>query len=103
MPSGARGNLRPRTSFFSLKALAGKKPHDRADLNKLAAAASIADLGRRWQELAGALDTNHFAKYLAMQVITWNWDGYAMFQNNYRIYHDPDSGRLFLVTSATEP
>jgi spore coat protein CotH len=80
---------------YPLEKLLGKKPHDRADLKKLAAAAAVPDLERRWEALGAALDTNSFARYLAMQVLTWNWDGYALFQNNYRVYHDPESQRLF--------
>src|SRR5258706_4805069 len=29
-----------------------------------------------------------------MDVMTCNWDGYAILRNNYRLYHDPDSGRF---------
>ena len=32
-----------------------------------------------------------------MQVLTVNWDGYAFYKNNYRIYHDPDSGQLHFI------
>lgn len=78
-----------------LEKLLGKKPHDWADLKKLASAASIVNLEERWQRLAATLDTNQFAAYLAMQVLMWNWDGYALFQNNYRVYHDPDSSRIY--------
>jgi spore coat protein CotH len=78
-----------------LEKLLGKKPHDWSDLKRLASAASIVNREERWQRLAEALDTNQFAAYLSMQVLTWNWDGYAMFQNNYRVYHEPDSGRIY--------
>ena len=30
-----------------------------------------------------------FISYLCLEVITWDWDGYPMNRNNYRIYHDP--------------
>ncbi len=78
-----------------LEKLLGKKPDDRAELKRLAEAAATPDLEDRWKKLSDLLETNSFARYLAMQVLTWNWDGYAMFQNNYRVYHDPGSGRLF--------
>jgi spore coat protein H len=80
-----------------LEKLSGKKPHDWADLKKLAAAASMPDLEQRWEQLGRTLDTNNFARYLAMQVLTCNWDGYAMYKNNYRVYHDPESDRLFFI------
>jgi hypothetical protein len=44
--------------------------------------------------LGRVLDVDSFARYLAMQVLTANWDGYAMFRNNYRVYHDPASDRI---------
>src|SRR5207244_293742 len=31
---------------------------------------------------------------LAMDVMTWNWDGYGMNRNNYRVYHDPRSDKV---------
>jgi hypothetical protein len=80
-----------------LEKLSGKKPHDWADLKKLAAAAATPDLDERWTQLARVLDTDSFSRYLAMQVLTANWDGYAMFKNNYRVYHDPASDRLFFM------
>jgi hypothetical protein len=80
-----------------LEKLSGKKPQNWSDLKTLATAARTVDLEARWTKLAGSLDTNSFARYLAMQVLTANWDGYAMYRNNYRIYHDPTSNRLFFM------
>jgi spore coat protein CotH len=80
-----------------LEKLSGKEPDDWADLKKLAAAGATADLEARWTALGRVLDTESFARYLAMQVITANWDGYAMFINNYRVYHDPASDRITFI------
>jgi hypothetical protein len=80
-----------------LERLLGKKPDNWKDLRRLATAAQMADLKERWLQLAHLLDTNNFSKYLAMQTLTANWDGYAFYKNNYRIYHDPDSGRLHFM------
>ena len=77
-----------------LERLSGKKPDDWKDLRALADAARTTALSPRWTQLARRLDTNSFARYLAMQVITANWDGYATYRNNYRVYHDPTSDRL---------
>lgn len=81
----------------SLEMLQGKKAGAQQDLRRLAVAARTPDLDERWRLLSRSLDTNNFARYLAMQVITANWDGYAMYKNNYRIYHDPTSDRLFFM------
>ncbi|MEO8755539.1 MAG: CotH kinase family protein [Casimicrobiaceae bacterium] len=80
-----------------LEKLSGKEPDDWADLKALAAAGATLDLEERWTALTRVLDTDSFARYLAMQVITANWDGYAMFKNNYRVYHDPGSGRITFI------
>jgi spore coat protein H len=32
-----------------------------------------------------------------MSTIQWNWDGYPMARNNYRIYHDPATDRLVFI------
>ena len=26
--------------------------------------------------------------------MTWDWDGYVMNRNNYRVYHDLDTGKM---------
>lgn len=99
--SDTRGNL--YDSGFRLdihdplERLQGRKPENRKDLQRLAAAAQNPNLGERWTQLAHLLDTNNFSKYLAMQTLTANWDGYAFYKNNYRIYHDPVSARLHFM------
>jgi spore coat protein H len=80
-----------------LERLLGKGSPNWSDLNRLAAAAAIPELEKRWHELSVNLDTNSFARYLAMQVLISNWDGYALYRNNYRIYHDPTSDRLYFI------
>jgi spore coat protein CotH len=82
---------------YPLERLLGKRPDNWKDLRQLAAAAQQPDLRERWQELARNLDTNSFASYLAMQVLISNWDGYALYKNNYRIYNDPESQRLYFM------
>jgi len=82
---------------FPLEKLSGKEPDDWADLKKLASAAATLDLEERWTALSRVLEVDSFARYLAMQVITANWDGYAMFMNNYRVYHDPASDRITFI------
>lgn len=81
----------------SLEKLQGQPAEDRSDLRELAAAARVTDLEERWREMSASLDTDRFARYLAMQVITANWDGYAMYRNNYRIYHNPATDRLVFM------
>lgn len=80
-----------------LEKLSGKGPDDWSDLKQLARAAEITDLNQRWTALSRCLDTDRFAQYLAIQVLISNWDGYALYRNNYRIYHDPGSNRLVFM------
>jgi len=82
---------------FPLEKLSGKEPDDWADLKKLAQAGATLDLEARWVALKRVLDVESFARYLAMQVLTANWDGYAMFMNNYRVYHDPATDRITFI------
>jgi hypothetical protein len=69
----------------------------RADLKALAAAAQEPDLSKRLARLEQTLDVDRFLSFLALEVMTWHWDGYAMNLNNYRVYHDPDSNRCVFI------
>jgi hypothetical protein len=77
-----------------LERIGGRGPDDQLDRLALLAAARQWDPQRRWDKLNQVLDMNRFMSLLAMSTILWNWDGYAMARNNYRIYHDPGSDRL---------
>jgi spore coat protein H len=67
-------------------------PH--SELKALAQAAREPDPAKRWQRLHQVLDVDRFISFIALEVMTWHWDGYAMKRNNYRVYHDPDSGKI---------
>src|SRR5262245_6291943 len=75
----------------------GPPPNDQSDLKALVAAASEPDLTKRLARLEKVLALDQFITSFALQVMMWNWDGYVMNINNYRIYHDPDSDRLFIL------
>jgi hypothetical protein len=74
--------------------IGGAGPVDQADRLALLAAAREPDLARRWERLQQVLDTDRFITLLAWTTITWNWDGYPMARNNYRVYHDPETDKL---------
>ncbi len=80
-----------------LERIHGDGPDDQADRLALVAAAREPAAGRRWQRLQQVLDLDRFITFLALQTITWNWDGYAMARNNYRIYHDPESDKMVFI------
>jgi hypothetical protein len=77
--------------------IGGDGPEDQSDRLALLAAAREPDLARRWGRLEQVLDTDRFLTLLAWSTITWNWDGYPMARNNYRIYHDPATDKLVFI------
>src|SRR6185503_10190087 len=44
------------------------------------------------------LDLDRFVSFVAMEMLTSHWDGYAIHTNNYRIYHDPKTGKFTFIT-----
>jgi spore coat protein H len=80
-----------------LEVNSGDRPNDRSDLEKLAAAAYAARQSGRLEDLAEVLDVDRFLSMFAMEVIQCHWDGYALNRNNYRVFHDLDSGRMIFM------
>ncbi len=72
-------------------------PDDFKIIQQVIAAAGEEDAAVRWKKLSAALDTDRFASFLAMEALMGVGDGYDFFKNNYRIYHDPATGRLAFV------
>src|SRR5688572_11321431 len=62
------------------------KDNGYADLKTLVRAAEQTDPAARLSALEKILDVDRFLSFMAMEVITWHWDGYAMKHNNYRVY-----------------
>ncbi len=76
----------------------GRGPRDeQSDLDALAAAAQEPDPERRWQRLSGVLDLDRFLSFMAMEVMICHRDGYCLARNNFRIYHDPETGRMVFL------
>jgi spore coat protein H len=69
----------------------------RADIQALCAACAIEDPAARWQRLNEVLDVKSFVEFIAMEMLTTHWDGYAVHFNNYRLYNDPNSGRMVFI------
>jgi spore coat protein H len=72
-------------------------PSDQSDLKELCAATRERDQSHRSQLLGLILDKEEFLNFLATEMIVANWDGYVFGPNNYRIYHNPTSGRLSFI------
>ena len=67
---------------------------NRRDLKALAEAAQTPDRTERMARLEQVLDVERFITFSVLEMLTWHWDGYTLKRNNYRLYHDPDSGRI---------
>lgn len=75
----------------------GDYPKDRSDLEQLLAALSERDPKEQWNQLNRILDMKRFIAMMAMEVLTCHWDGYSLNRNNYRIFHNRETGRLIFM------
>jgi spore coat protein H len=75
----------------------GKNPEDQSELQALYAACTNRNLPARLTQLEKLLDLDCFYSLLALDTMMWNWDGYAINKNNYRLFHDRGSGRLVFM------
>ena len=102
----AKGNLYDggflREITDDLQKTSGPNANDRSDLKALASAANEPDLTKRGERLRALLDLDQFITYNALDVMVWNWDGYALKRNNYRIYHDPGTGKMTFLTTGMD-
>jgi spore coat protein H len=74
----------------------GGAPSDQSDVRALVAAARLAPE----QGMAGlrqVLDVDNFLSFLAVGMLIAQHDSYVLNRNNYRLYHDPDSGRFVMI------
>ena len=66
-------------------------------ITRLLAAAQEKNPSKRMARLEAVLDMERFTRLLALDLLTWNGDGYAMHVNNYRIFHDRKKERLVFL------
>jgi spore coat protein H len=76
---------------------AGDNPKNQADRITLAEAAKEPDLAKRVTRLQKVLDIDRFLTFVALDVMLWDWDGYAQNRNNWRLYHDLDKDRMVFM------
>lgn len=75
---------------------------DRKDLKALLAACREADKTKRYQMLEKLLDMDVFVSLMVVEVIMFDWDGYPLKPNNYRIYHDPERDKMVFIPSGMD-
>jgi spore coat protein H len=102
----ARHFLHPTGSFYEPEP--GRDVDDTLDvqlgpldaaraLEALADAAQEPDMSRRWERLGRTLDVDRFLTFMAMEILIGHRDGYCLSRNNFRVYHDVDSGRMMFI------
>ncbi len=74
----------------------GLSQTNRSDLKALIAAAN-SPMSNRLERLGKILDLESFTTFCVLQVLTSDWDGYAAKPNNYRLYHDPKTGKFTFI------
>jgi len=72
------------------------------ELTRVASAAFEPDFARRWERLDQSLDLGRFLTFMALEVMICHWDGYALGQNNFRIYHDPAAGKIVFLPAGMD-
>ena len=80
----------------------GEETKDQPDLAALVGAARVQNPEQRWQRLEKVLDLPRFLSFAAVEVFTWNTDGYCLSPKKYRIYHDPASDKLVFLPHRQE-
>lgn len=70
---------------------------DRSDLAALAAVLEQTPSEDLVDDLEALVDVDTTLRVLAGEVVTGHWDGYFYYPNNYRLYHDPSTGRFTLL------
>jgi len=73
-----------------------------SELKSLMNAAQLADPAKRFAEMERLLDGDRWVTYLVLEVLMFDWDGYPMNRNNYRIYHDPKRDKIIFIPSGTD-
>lgn len=75
----------------------GRNPEEQSALKSLHSVCYQPDLSARFGKLGELVDLDRFLKLIALDAMMWNWDGYSMNRNNYRLFHDLSSGRLVFM------
>jgi len=75
----------------------GDGPNDYSDVAGLLAATRENDAEKRWEKINKKLDVDRFLSFMVLQNLTWDWDGYVMKPNNYRVYFNPEDGKAMIL------
>jgi len=56
----------------------------------------------RFEKFSKLLDMEKFISFLVIETFIWDWDGYPMNRNNYRIYHEPKKDKIIFLPSGMD-
>lgn len=80
-----------------ISANSGDNMEDRSDLDALVGAAATARQNNSLEGLSKVLDMDRFVSMIGMEIMQCHWDGYARSRNNYRVFHDKETGRMVFM------
>jgi spore coat protein H len=75
----------------------GEDPTNHAALNAVKASVNERDHFKRMARLRQTVDLDRFVTMHALDVLMWNWDGYGLNRNNFRLFHDLDANRIVFL------
>jgi spore coat protein CotH len=70
---------------------------DHSDLKALVAACRQTEPNERYSKVGQLCDLDRFMTMMALEVVMWDWDGYCLNRNNYRVYHDSKTGKFVFM------
>lgn len=73
-----------------------------ADLKRLVEVCKIESPVERWRRLPEVFEVDRYLSHLAVEMFIAHTDGYAMNRNNYRLYHDPGTGRFTMIAHGAD-
>ncbi len=79
----------------------GDNPHDRSAITEVADALDAPADDAGIARLRALVDLDQFILNQAIETVILHWDGYTT-QNNYRVYHDPTTGRFQILPWGTD-
>ena len=77
-----------------LEKISGSAEKEQPEIKALVAAAHEPNLAKRWTRLEQLLDMDRFITYCALEVMMYDWDGYVLKPNNYKLYWDPVANKI---------
>lgn len=75
----------------------GKGVDDLSDLRALRAAVQEQDPAKRVAAIEQIVDVDAFLTFMALEMMSCHWDGYACNRNNFRIYFEPITKKAFFL------